>query len=619
MKFTSTQSSYLIVSATGAFIVLILLFFFNNSADKKSTSASVDHTEQVISVCNSILMDLANHGSGIRGYLLTENELFLEPCYNSISAIKIHFNELNKLTNDKSQQQKRMTILDSLIQNRIEISKELINKVKQHRINVGEKIAGVEHGKIIGDTIRALLAEIEKTEYELLKEGKSTIVSKERTYNLLFMLLAALSIFTLAIFFSAIKKNQIKAKLAVDEKHALELNAIQLKTDKLIAEESSRLAHQAVAAKQQFLSTMSHEIRTPLNSILGFTNVLLKTDLGDKQKEFLQAIKTSGDSLVFLINDILDLAKVNAGKMTFEKQPFQIRKSITLLQNSFDLTIKEKNLEIVNEFDNRIPMVLVGDSIRLNQILLNLMSNALKFTHQGKITISVKLLSEDEEKATVEFAVADTGIGIAEDKIDSIFKDFEQAEAGTSNSYGGSGLGLAIGKQLVESQGGIIGLKSKVGEGSTFSFILTFEKTNTTAETETGIIKLDSEIKHVKVLVAEDVTLNQLLIKMILIDFGFEPEIADNGKIAIEKMQTNSYDIILMDLNMPEMNGFEATKYIRETMKSKIPIIALTADVTITDATKCKESGMDDYISKPIDEELLYGKIVALIRNNHNN
>jgi len=616
MKFSSTRSSYLIVSSTGALIVLILLFFFYNSSDKKTTSELVDHTEQVISVSNSILMDLANHGSGIRGYLLTENELFLESCYNSISDIKIHFNELNKLTNDKLQQQKRMGILDSLIQKRIEISYALIDKVKQHQINVAEKISGVEHGKIIGDKIRTLFAEIEKTEFELLKEGKSNIVSKDRTYNLLFILLSALSIFTLVIFFYDIRKNQIRTKMAVDEKHALELNAIQLTTDKVIAEESSRLAQQTVAAKQQFLSTMSHEIRTPLNSILGFTNVLLKTDLGDKQKEFLHAIKTSGDSLIFLINDILDLAKVNAGKMTFEKQPFQISKSITIIQNSFDLKIKEKNLEIINEYDNRIPALLVGDSIRLNQIFLNLMSNAVKFTHKGKITISVKLLNEDKDTATIEFAVTDTGIGIAENKIDSIFNAFEQAETGISNSYGGSGLGLAIVKQLVESQGGSISLKSKIGEGSKFSFILTFEKTNANAisETELDVIKLDYEIKNLRVLVAEDVTLNQLLIQMILSNFGFEHEVVANGKIAIEKLQTNTYDIILMDLNMPEMNGFEATEYIRNTMKSKIPIIALTADVTITDLTKCKESGIDDYISKPIDEELLYRKIVELIK-----
>ena len=210
MKFTSTQSSYLIVSATGALFVLILLIFLHNSADKKTTSELVDHTEQVISVSNSILLDLANHGSGLRGYLLTENELFLESCLNSNSDIKIHFNELNKLTNDKLQQQKRMGILDSLIRERIEISTKLINQVKQHQINVAGKISGVEQVKIIGDKIRALFAEINKREYELLKEEKSNIVSKDRTYNLLFILLSCLHLTYLKPMLPTLKKDFIK-------------------------------------------------------------------------------------------------------------------------------------------------------------------------------------------------------------------------------------------------------------------------------------------------------------------------------------------------------------------------------------------------------------------------
>ncbi len=258
--------------------------------------------------------------------------------------------------------------------------------------------------------------------------------------------------------------------------------------------------------------------------------------------------------------------------------------------------------------------MLLGDSVRLNQIILNLISNSVKFTHKGKITLSVKLQKEDEENVTIKFAVIDSGIGIAENKINSIFNVFEQAEIGTANSYGGTGLGLAIVKQFIEAQGGSISLKSKIGEGSTFSFILTFGKTNIKSEEEIEILKLDSEVKNLKVLVVEDVALNQLLIKIILSDFGFEYEIVGNGKIAIEKMKTNTYDIILMDLQMPEMNGFEATEYIRKTMKSDIPIIALTADVTSADVSKCKEFGLDDYIAKPINENQLYNKIVELVK-----
>ena len=372
-------------------------------------------------------------------------------------------------------------------------------------------------------------------------------------------------------------------------------------------------AENATKSKQQFLSNMSHEIRTPLNSIIGFANVLLKTKLDVEQKEFLQAIKTSGKSLNLLIDDILDLAKVDTGKMTFEKQPFEIRPLISSVLHSFDLKIKEKNLKLVEEYDNKIPSILLGDSLRLNQIFLNLLGNAVKFTHKGRITLSVKLLNETQESVTLEFTLTDSGIGIAANKMDLIFNLFEQAELSTSNSYGGTGLGLAIVKQLIQAQGGSINVKSKLGEGSTFSFILPFGKTSIKLEEEIDILKLGSEIK-IRVLVAEDVALNQLLIKLILSDFGFEYEIVDNGRIAIERMQNNTYDIILMDLQMPEMNGFETTEYIRKTMKSEIPIIALTADVTTVDVEKCKGFGMDDYISKPINENLLYGKIMELVK-----
>lgn len=378
--------------------------------------------------------------------------------------------------------------------------------------------------------------------------------------------------------------------------------------------EAKESAENATLSKQQFLSNMSHEIRTPLNSIVGFTNVLLKTELDNDQEEYVQAIKTSGKSLNLLINDILDLAKVDAGRMTFEKQPFEIRESLTSILHSFNLKIKKKNLDLVKEYDSKIPLILLGDSLRLNQIILNLISNAVKFTHKGTVLLSVKLLKEDKENVTIEFTVTDSGIGIAADKITSVFNVFEQAESSTANSYGGTGLGLAIVKQLIEAQGGSISLKSELSKGSTFSFTLPFGKTNVKPEEEADILKQDSEIKNLRILVAEDIALNQLLIKIILSDFGFEYEIVDNGKIAIEKLKTNTYDIILMDLQMPEMNGFEATDYIRKTMKSQIPIIALTADVTKADVSKCKEFGLDDYIPKPINENLLYSKIVELVK-----
>lgn len=393
-----------------------------------------------------------------------------------------------------------------------------------------------------------------------------------------------------------------------------ELLTINAENARNRAEHATEIAEEAVKAKQQFLSNMSHEIRTPMNAIIGFTRVLLKTELSDKQNEFLMAIKTSGDSLILLINDILDLAKVDSGKMTFESQIFKLQTSITNIVNLFENKIREMNLLLELSFDNRIPKVIVGDPIRLHQILVNLISNAIKFTKYGKIGIDIKLLSEDTNKIAVQFVVSDTGIGIPSDKLHSIFENFQQATKGTSRLYGGTGLGLAIVKQLVENQGGEINVTSTLDIGSSFSFTLNFLKTNEIVSEENAPLELDEAIKHVFILVVEDIELNQLLMKTILDDFEFECDIAANGKIAIEKMKEKKYDLILMDLQMPIMNGFEATRHIREVMKSSIPIIALTADVTTMDISKCKEVGMNDYVSKPVDEQLLYSKMAELLR-----
>jgi PAS domain S-box-containing protein len=382
---------------------------------------------------------------------------------------------------------------------------------------------------------------------------------------------------------------------------------------KLKADGARKIAEDAVKAKQQFLSNMSHEIRTPMNAIIGFTKVVLKTELSLKQKEYLNAIKTSGDALIVLINDILDLAKVDAGKMTFEQTPFKMASSIAAMLHLFELKIQEKNLKLIKQYDKKIPEVLLGDPVRLHQIILNLVSNAVKFTKKGTITVGVTLLEEDEAKVLVEFVVSDTGIGIEEDRMNTIFENFQQATSDTSRLFGGTGLGLAIVKQLVEAQGGSIHVKSRIEEGSDFCFSLSFKKTNEVAESEPVSVLSDAPLKSVKVLVVEDIALNQLLMRTLLDDFGFECDIAANGKLAIEKLQHKVYDIILMDLQMPELNGFEATEYIRKTLKLSIPIIALTADVTTADLAKCKAVGMDDYISKPVDERLLRSKIILFL------
>jgi CheY-like chemotaxis protein len=356
---------------------------------------------------------------------------------------------------------------------------------------------------------------------------------------------------------------------------------------------------------------MSHEIRTPMNAIIGFTKVVLKTNLTAKQKEYLTAIKMSGDSMIVLINDILDLAKVDSGKMSFEQIPFKLQLSISAMLHLFETKIQEKNLTLEIDYDNRIPQILEGDPTRLHQIILNLVSNAVKFTNSGKIVVKTSLIEESRSTVSVRFSIQDTGIGIKAAVKNKIFDNFQQATDTTSRLYGGTGLGLAIAKQLVEAQGGKISVLSKINQGSTFSFVMNFLKSKTVNVHEPEILELDSTIKNTKILVVEDVELNQLLMKTLLDDFGFECDISANGKLAIDRLKTKSYDIILMDLQMPEMDGFAATDYIRKKLKLTMPIIALTADVTTADVDKCKAVGMNDYISKPVDERLLYSKLIS--------
>jgi PAS domain S-box-containing protein len=406
-----------------------------------------------------------------------------------------------------------------------------------------------------------------------------------------------------------IKKELIEAKVFAEKATKIAQNA------KVKAESDAHLAEDAVKSKQQFLSNMSHEIRTPMNAIIGFTKVVLKTELDEKQREYIEAIKISGDALIVLINDILDLAKVDSGKMAFEQTPFKMASSIAAMLHLFDNKIQEKNLTLIRKYDTSIPEVLMGDSARLHQIILNLMSNAIKFTNEGTITIAIDKIAESKKDVTIEFTIVDSGIGIAQSKIKSIFENFQQATSGTSRLYGGTGLGLAIVKKLVENQGGTIQVSSELGVGSTFSFRLRFLKTSQSVETNIPFAPKSEQDKDFTILVVEDIPLNQLLMKTILDDFGFKSEFAENGQIAIDKMEKGNFDIILMDLQMPIMNGFEATEYIRNVLNSNVPIVALTADVTTIDLAKCKLAGMNDYLAKPVDEQLLYSKITGAINN----
>lgn len=391
----------------------------------------------------------------------------------------------------------------------------------------------------------------------------------------------------------------------------------ELKKQKEIAELSDKL-------KEQFLANVSHEIRTPMNGVLGMAHLLGKTSPTREQQEYIDAIKISANNLMVIINDILDFSKINAGKIEFSETEFNLRDLVKGIVQILQVRADEKKIQIGCTLDYHIKDNLIGDPIRLNQILVNLMGNAVKFTEKGKVTLDIKIMEEKDSICKVRFRVTDSGIGIPDNKLQSIFESFEQAE-NNKRRYEGTGLGLTIVKQLVELQGGSISVKSRVNEGSEFTVDMFFKLgVNKTVAHPVEVTEQSNskDVSHVRVLIVEDNKVNQLLVKNMLKKFGFENfEAAENGKVALSKLREQEFDIILMDIQMPEMDGYEITREIRTRMRNEvrnIPIIALTADASEKEKVKARESGMNDYVVKPYTPEELYSTLLKFIPENTN-
>jgi PAS domain S-box-containing protein len=396
----------------------------------------------------------------------------------------------------------------------------------------------------------------------------------------------------------------------------------QKKHDETTLLQAKDEALKAARVKSDFLSNMSHEIRTPMNAIIGITDLLMERLKDTLNIEYLQSIKSSADNLLYIINDILDLSKIESGKITFELVPFNPLKQLAEIKKSFEHQAKEKNIELSIQNNPKIPEHIMGDPFRLNQILINLVGNAIKFTPYGKVEVSVDIKDESENFCILTYCIQDTGIGISKNKFNSIFDSFNQAYTDTSRKFGGTGLGLAITKNLVELQGGEIWLESEEGKGSSFCFEIKFEKTNKQSaiipapkipQTFNSTI-VNRSLDGARILLVEDNSMNQFLANQILKKWNAAVMFAETGKEAITIMENNTFDIILMDLQMPEMNGYDATTAIRNgehgKCKSEVPIIALTADAFEETKMRVLQTGMNDFITKPFKQDELFAKIV---------
>ncbi len=381
--------------------------------------------------------------------------------------------------------------------------------------------------------------------------------------------------------------------------------------------EAKEKAEESTKLKEAFLANMSHEIRTPMNAIIGFSDILSKGKLEEKEKEYIRIIKSAGENLLTIINDILDISKIEAGMMTFEEHTFSVKDIFKSLNVMLMGKAKEKGLELLFICDEDVPDSLLGDPTRLTQIIINLAGNAIKFTQKGEIIVRAKVLKKEKEDTLLEFSVKDTGIGIPADKIQHIFERFRQAESHTTRKYGGTGLGLSIAKQLVELQGGKLSVTSEFKSGSMFVFNIPYKKSiEVLHETEDTGEKFNmDELRKLNILLVEDNQLNVKLILSLFSEYGLVLQVAENGSVGIEKLRENKFDIVLMDMEMPVMNGYEAATIIRNEMKNSIPIIAMTAHAMAGEKERCLSLGMNDYISKPINANLLFEKIYDLTLN----
>ncbi len=471
-------------------------------------------------------------------------------------------------------------------------------------------MVGFSRNELIGKSASEIFLPVEKTQIfedvvDLRKKGVSNAYElevKDKNGEIKWMLISGSPVFD--------AQNKVSGSIGIH------LDITDRKQQMIDLNEARQKAEQSASSKEIFLANMSHEIRTPMNAIVGMARLLDEIDLPTKGKDYLNAIKISSENLLVIINDILDFSKIGLDKMTLEENVFAFHSVIKNTALQFEIKTIEKNLFFSIHIDSKINEFFKADSGRLVQVLNNLLANAIKFTKKGGVDLICKLIEDSVDKQVVQFIVKDTGIGIDEDKQETVFESFMQENSSINRKYGGTGLGLSISKQLVNLFGSELKVVSEKGVGSTFSFQIQLKKENY-GLTDLPIEKnIDTtELNSKNVLLVEDNKVNQFLAITILEQFGMVVTVANNGSEAIEFLINDPYDIILMDLQMPGIDGIAATKMIRNKLKITTPIIALTANAIIGDREKCLDAGMNDYISKPFNKNELALKIIKLLKN----
>lgn len=540
---------------------------------------------------NNTLQEIINNTNYLesesRKQLNNNKQLVSESINKNITELSARSLSLKRLTEGYATEEKYKW-LHILLEKKVGLIKSILNKGLSID-SAKDKLTGDINKNLI-DSIYILASDIQ---IGAEKQLQVTIIENSTVSNQVLIISRALTIFALITIL-------LSATLIIQH---LNKN-LQLIRELEIAKEK---ADHAGSIKEQFLANMSHEIRTPLNSIIGFSNLASKTKLDGDQKDFIQFIKHSSENLLYIINDILDFSKLEAGKLQISKAPFNLQELTQFIEMLFQVQLKEKKIHFSLQLEDSIPINLTGDDDRLKQILTNLISNAIKFTGiGGNITLKITVDKKEDETVFLRFAVKDSGIGIPEDKLKSVFERFEQADSATTRKYGGTGLGLSIVKHLVSLQHGEVDVKSTLNIGS--EFIVTIPYTINFIASEDATATTNTDVKRqynktARVLIAEDNKMNQLLLTYLFRNWGMNITIAKDGQEAIDLLKKAQFDLVLLDIQMPIIDGYGVAKWMREDQRMNTPIVAMTAHTMPTEIHNCMAAGMNDYLPKPLKEE----------------
>jgi signal transduction histidine kinase/FixJ family two-component response regulator len=544
---------------------------------------------QVQNDLRKLQSDVLTIESDIRGAIITDDSAHFGLVNQRIGHIQAQVAALSKKLDDPSLRDE-VSQLDFLVREKIDHSYRIMTAYSARGKEAGEAIINTGRGKQIRDSLVTVVGRLDQVRQAQLNSISGTIADNGTQARLLGFGLAVIACIACALAFLYIVN-----KGRQQERMILMLN------------ESEKRIKEGAFIKEQFLANMSHEIRTPMNAILGFTNLLKRSDLTSQQQQYVNYIYSSSQNLLTLINDILDLSKIEAGMMQIEQAPFSLNGLISSVKVMFQEKALQKGLLFNITVDPSVHDTLNGDPVRLTQILINLLSNALKFTEKGYVHMTVFPVSQENDRIELQFSIKDSGVGIAPEKISAIFDRFQQAEAETTRRFGGTGLGLAIVKQLVALQGGQIAVNSEAGKGSEFVITMPFRPVYDYAESFTlSTEQIQNPIRNIRVLIAEDNQMNQQLIRHLMKQWQMEYALVNNGREAVDLLQKETFTAVLMDIQMPEMDGYAATQVIRGTLHLDVPIIAMTAHAMNGEKERCLSYGMTDYISKPVKEAELY-------------